>query len=1235
MHPNAIRQIIVLFLVVFTLVVFVKLGNAQSGITSIGGTVLDGQNQLIIGATVKLRNIEKGFSRTAFTNENGAFSFPAIQPGIYRLEVEMPGFKKFVNNEIRALVDTPMDVSAVLEVGDIRETVNVESNTAEALLNTQDATIGNPFNSKQVTQLPTEAREVINLLTLQPGVTRFGYVAGGRSDQANITLDGVGVNEEQTNNIFTPVLRLNAEAIEEFRVTTTNPNAVQGRSSGAQISLVTKSGSNNLRGAIFLTGRRTEWTANDFFNNRAGVERPKFDRNIFGGAIGGAIWKNRAFFFYSYEGESTVRGETILRPVPLPTLGQGIIRFRATNGQTASLNCQQITTIFPNTNGCNPNALAVFASAASRFPANSFEIGDGLNTAGFRFNSENKIKNNSHVLRLDFNLNPKQQMFFRANYINDTATQAPQFPDTPVPSVWKHPFGFVAGHNWTISKNIFNNFRYGLTRNALTNQGDSTDNQIVFFTVFVPRLFRRNSSRITPVQNITDDVSVIWRNHTFQFGMNIRVIRNRQQIFATAFDFATTNPAFYPANSIVIPINNYLNTFGYQIAGNGQVLLRSVAATIGRFSTYQANFSFERDGSLQSPGTPSEREFRTEEYDFYVQDVWKIRSNLTLTAGLRYGLSRPVYEANGYEVKPTISLSEIFERRRTGAANGRPYNEPIVLDLSGAANGRSSLYRWDKNNFQPRIALAWSPKFGKNLLGRLFGRNGESVIRGGFAVTNDYFGQQLAVNFDRNNALGFSSSQQTPSNTYDLRTNNPGPLFTGFDQTIRNLPNIVLPVGNLTFPRQSPNLTLAVPSELGFDENLVAPINYSWSLTYERTLPAGLIVSVSYLGRKARNLLVPRDVAQIANFVDSQSGTDWNRAATQLEILRQQGTPVAQIGQIPYFANLFPANLSTTLGCSPTYNQTQAVYAMVFTGAGGCNPTNWTNVQLRLSRLSSRFPGQHIYFQPQYGFYSAWSAVGNSDYQGLSFTVRQRLGTRLIMDFNYTFSRSEDDGSGLQTAIQTFGGAPAINSFRQEDFYAASDFDMRHIVNANWIFKLPIGHGEPFFGNINKFANLLLGGWQLTGIFRYNSGLPISAPSEDNRRTTNWSLVSYATRTADIRTCPTRGGSLFGCNSLEAYRSFRNAYPGETGERNVFRLLSFWSLDLGLGKTFDLPWENHKLQFRWEVFNVANTQKMGNVTGYQVELDPHTAAQVPTNFANFTSIQGTPRSMQFVLRYSF
>lgn len=1225
-----------IFLIIIALIVFTEIANAQSGTTSVSGTVFDQQGRVISGATVTLTNAEKGFRRRATTNDIGTFSFPAIQPGLYRLEVEMNGFKKFVNNEVHSLVDTPTEISALLEVGNINEIVNVRSNTAEALLNTQDATIGNPFTSNQVTQLPVEARDVINLLTLQPGVTRFGYVVGGRSDQANITLDGIDVNQSVTNNIFDPVLRLNAEAIEEFRVTTTNPNAAQGRSSGAQISLVTKSGTNNLRGALFLTGRRTGWTANDFFNNRNGVERPKLDRNIFGGAIGGPVWKNRAFFFYSFEGESTTRGQTVVRVVPLETLGQGIVRYRNTNNETVSLNCAVVTTVFPATNGCNPIALSVFADAAKRYTANSFETGDRLNTGGFRFNADNKIKKNSHVLRLDFNLNAKQQLFFRANYIDDFETSAPQFPDTPVPSMWSHPYGFVIGHNWTISNNIFNNFRYGLSRDATSSLRDSNDNVISFARVYSPRLTGRTFSAIDSVQNITDDVSWLWRNHTFQFGTNIRFISSRVRAFAGSLDTATVDSAFYPGDGN--SITNRLNLFGYEIPANQRRSVQNgVTAIVGRYSGYTARFTFLRDVVLQPVGTPRDREFKNEEYDFYASDIWKLLPNLTATFGLRYDLSRPVYEAGGYEVKPNIALSEYFESRAAGAANGTPYNQPIVFDLAGPANGKSPLYKWDKNNFQPRIAVAWSPNFGKNRLGWLFGKNNESVFRGGFAVTNDHLTPILVALYDAQNFLGFSSSSEIPLYFYNL-TGNPGPPFTGFNQNIRNLPNLMIPVGNLTFPIQPQNQESPTTIERGFDENRVSPINYSWNLTFERTLPKGFIVSVSYLGRKARNLLQARDATAIANFVDTQSGTDWNTAATQLEILRQQGTAVSQIQQIPYFANLFPANLSTRLGCDGSYNQTQAVYSIVFGGVGSCGTNyDWTTAQLHLSQLSSRFPGEHIFYQPQFGSYVAWSSIGKSDYQGLTFSVRQRLGTRLVMDFNYTLSKSSDDGSGLQNSNIFSTAGYVINPFRQEDNYAASDFDMRHIINANAIFKLPIGRGEAIFGNVNKFANLFLGGWQLTGIFRHNSGLPISAPREENRWTTNWTIESYTTRTANVKTCPTRGGSLFGCNTLEAYRSFRNAYPGETGERNVFRLPGFWVLDLGLGKTFDLPWENHKLQFRWEVFNVGNTQKMGsiNLADYRVELDPQNATQATTNFSNFTSIQGNPRSMQFVLRYSF
>lgn len=330
---------------------------AQTGTSTVRGAVTDQQGRVVAGATITLTDAEKNFTRTQVTSGEGTYSFTGIPPGTYRIEAEASGFKKEIIANIQALVDKPTDANVKLEVGSISESITVSSGAGEVLVNKEDGSLGNNFVNRQITQLPLEARNVVSLLTLQPGVTREGYVAGARSDQSNITLDGVDINEAQSNQVgqlnttgaagsnetFDPntpatspdrntVLRLNSEAIEEFRVTTTNANANQGRSSGAQISLVTKSGTNDFHGALFEYHRNTVFTANDFFNNRNGRftatdsdvilglakvgdirnPRPTLIRNTFGGAIGGPIIKNKAFFFYSYEGRRDASQQTVV-----------------------------------------------------------------------------------------------------------------------------------------------------------------------------------------------------------------------------------------------------------------------------------------------------------------------------------------------------------------------------------------------------------------------------------------------------------------------------------------------------------------------------------------------------------------------------------------------------------------------------------------------------------------------------------------------------------------------------------------------------------------------------------------------------------------------------------------------------------------------------------------------------------------------------------------------------------
>lgn len=397
--------------------------NAQSGTSTINGVVQDQQGAVIPGAAVKLTNPATGFTRDTTTTDDGRYSFPTIPPGTYQIEVTVSNFKRFLVRDVEARVDNQVEINVPLETGEVTAVVDVNASSIESIVNTQDATIGNNFEPQQITQLPTDLRRVTDLLTLQPGVTREGYVNGGRSDQSNITLDGVDINDQQTggrdNQLSTSqgsVLRITTESVEEFRITTTNPNANQGRSSGAQISLVTKSGTNNFRGAAFGFYRPTAFSANNFFNNLAGVERPSLARHIFGGAIGGPIVKDRAFFFYSYEGQREKQDVSVTRVVPLAHLGQGQLRFfGAAPGEPAGTNrlvtvsMAQLNTIFPGV-GINPAAVAVFADAANRYPANDTSVGDGINTGGFRFNSPTSVNENTHIARFDFNINDKQSL---------------------------------------------------------------------------------------------------------------------------------------------------------------------------------------------------------------------------------------------------------------------------------------------------------------------------------------------------------------------------------------------------------------------------------------------------------------------------------------------------------------------------------------------------------------------------------------------------------------------------------------------------------------------------------------------------------------------------------------------------------------------------------------------------------------------------------------------------------
>ncbi|HKR60723.1 MAG TPA: carboxypeptidase-like regulatory domain-containing protein, partial [Pyrinomonadaceae bacterium] len=1176
------KRIPMLLAASFVLTLLATASLAQSGSSSVRGLVTDPQGNPVAGASVTLADARRNFSRSQTTNSDGNYLFKPVPSGLYRLEVESRGFKKSVVASVEAQVDTAADVDVQLEVGSVSETVNIAS-SGEAPINTTDATLGNTFNSKRISELPLNARNVVGLLSLQAGVTQSGYVNGGRADQANVTLDGVDVNEQQrgldvvTGNAFSSVLRVTPDSVQEFRVTTTNANPDQGRSSGAQVSLVTRSGSNDWHGLLYEYHRNTVTTANDFFNNRAGVPRPALLRNIFGGYASGPIKKDRAYFFFTYEGFREATSTSVVRLVPLAaSIGQGVIWYESTIGgvpnpagfacpiaskptrRCLSLTPAQITAGYAAANGgltpgTNAAAIALLQDVARRYPSNDTTQGDLTNTGGYRFNASTPTKNDTYISKFDFVLTDRQTMFVRANYQNDIIGQAPQFPDTPPPNIWNHPKGLAIGHTWTVSNRIVNNFVYGLTRLSFSQLGDSAETQVSFRNIygFTPT---RTLSRLTPVHNFADDITWTRGNHVFQFGPNIRFITNTRNSFGSAYDFVQTNPSGYNASGAVVTRAGADGT-GAQIFSNVDPnfeasLRNALTAYIGRFSSYTANFLYGADGKILPGGTSSDRSFATQEYDAYFQDIWRMKQNLTMTYGVRYSTSTPVYEKNGFEVVPTTPLGEFFELRKQGAFNGTPYNAPITLDKGGKFYNKPGFYPQDWNNFGPSVALAWSPNF-NGFLGKLLGRDGKSVFRGGVRVTYDHIGGQLAVNFDASNQLGFASALSIPVNTYNV-TNSLAPPFTPGAIDVRTFQGIVGNFGGqLTFPLTKPS-DQAQRIETSLDSAITTPYNYNAAFSYERELGKGLKVQVAYVGRFARNLLAQRDVATFNNLRDPKSNTTFYQAMAQLIALRYAGTPVTSVASIPWFENILPglAGTFSVLGVNRQLTATQRAYQRIaYSSVGGIAGgfADYTFRQLQWDDTPVAFTN-NIFVHPQYAALTTWATIARSNYHSGQISITQRLKNDITFDLNYTVGHSLDNASGLQNAGNFSTAALIFNPLDPDSQYANSDFDVRHIVNANWLIGLPLGRGKLLFRNANKWVNGIFGGWQMTGIFRWNSGFPVATPFGSQRWPTNWQISSTLVPVRTVESNPTNapaGGPNLFSDPLAAFLSYRDSIPGE------------------------------------------------------------------------------------------
>lgn len=1229
--------------------------------TTVAGTVLDPQGAAIVAATVTLIDTATKQERAAITDSAGRYSFYALNPGRYRVKIEAPGFRAIEAQDVIAEVSKVVTINVTMELGEILIVQNIVAGT-QSQLQTADASVGVVFGEESLKRLPNLTRQADSLFGLQPATTVAGEFAGARRDQSAISLDGVDVSDNSTGQsqsiIPTPV-----ESLHEMRVVVANANTTFIPSSGGQIVLVTRSGTNELRGSAYLYHTNGALAANSWTNNRVGVKRPFLLDNRFGASLGAPLRKDQTFLFASYEGRVRPDSTTVRRLAPTQLYRTGTARFWASGpfgGSTiTSLNPEGIRLQDRRRIGVNPKVLEYL----QLYPLpNDSTIGT-LNTSGFTFAAQTRLDYHLGSARLDHVFTKHWSASARltaSREVSSDATQVDLRRRMATASNIQRPRNAVASAIWSPSPGVTNEARLSWlwrhqAREAMAPQA--------FVGLDVPiRLFGQQYSGLDnlvdfdserarqysikgAILQFSDTLSWVRGAHNLQFGGSFRHIRS-------------INVRNYKANS---PLTSPVVLVGLGCPAGRPApnpdpfdlsfkegFLYPVCTLMGRVHQFPSALSVrDADLNLQPFGAPLRSKSRIEEWFFHFSDTWRAHSSLTITYGLNYNLQQAPVEAEGKQTVLTfkdtgelVNYKHYIRDKMAAAASGAVYN-PDFAYLPVKQAGRDTAFNTDYTNLAPRLSVAWNPYFKSdqsNWLAKLFGE-GKTVIRGGYSLVFDRTNTLGTIDLP---SLGIGFSQTVPRDlgTLDHRigTDGPTPLPTApATLTPPIIPDKFDRIYNITafyFPQIS---------SFTVDPFIRTPRSHVVDFTIQRELPRAMILETGYIGRFARDLYVNGNLNSVPIMQrDPKSGQTLAEAYDAIvAALRAKTRPVPSQ---PYFENLYAPGMT---------NYIERIYSSYLTG----DNLGHLQRELDLNVLAGAFPGP-ILTNLQVPELLVRTSGAISNYHGLIISLRRRFTDGLGLDLNYTLSKSLDQSS---ISTQSYVN-PLQSSFFPDIDYGPSLFDIRHLFKVGGVYELPFGKGERLrFGS--QTLNRLISGWFIAGIGAAHSGLPLTViqggdgfggayverlqreaglanitgalnftgaiPLPNSRFDTGVRAGVAGSLNVAYNGDPARGGSglNFFADPEAAYKSFRPVMVSQDRRhgRGALRGLGRWNFDLTIGKETRLT-DRIKLTLSFDFFNVFN---------HVIFNDPRLDLRSPSDFGVLSLQFNRPRRVQIGARIEF
>lgn len=1187
---------------------------AQGSLGRLAGTVLDSSGGVLPGASITLINTQTNQVATAVSTGTGAFLFAGLQPGNYRVAVELAGFKTANFNDVVINVGQEYSLTARLAIGQLSETVEV-TGASSPLVQTTTPEIVRTVQQQQVLQLPIVNRDMTNLIKMMPGVpgvsTRMNTsVNGGRATWTQVTQDGINVQDNfiRTNSLDFLPNRPSSDNVAEFSITT----SVQGADSAggaSSVRMVTPSGTNRIRGTAFWQNRDNALAANSFFNNKSGVPKPVLKQNQFGGSVGGPIKKDKLFYWGYYEGfrrkQAGAQNQTIAANADT---FQGVWRWLGTqDGQVHSLNIVQAVggTLDPKMQQ------DVFSKIAGYSNVNNYDRGDSksnriLNTAGYRWDQNRQTTRNYYGGRVDYELNMKHRfegIFTYSTDVDDRPDLDFISKDRPLVFTSSPIKRFVGAWRWLASSTFQNEVRAGANlapvkfevvegANPATRFAGQTAN--LPLTLQTPQITFFPQGRYTNTYQFNDNASWMRGNHALQMGASW------QRIHVQPYNYEATVPTIGWGFSSAAPGSAQLTSSMFP-GGISSADLSSantmLAMLTGTISSVSRTFQVKDQSSGYQAGYPNIRNYTLDTVTSYVQDNWRVKSNFTVRAGLKWEYYSPVREDSNLGFMPLL--------------NGGSYKDALASPATTISFINGGMWKKDLNNFGPTAGFAWD-----------LTKDGRTSLRGGYSLT---FVNEEGVTV-ASNTLGSNAgltSATTLSNQY-----------TSYNAGVPGIPTPVF----LTTRTLADQITLNASAPMAtVDPGVQQPQVHQISVGISRELPWSFAGEVRYVGNFGRNIWKGIDYNQIKlnqAFID-----DFGRA-------RSNGYLAVSAG-----GAFDPAYNASIPGSQPL---------TVLPQYGGGFLTNST-VRTALQQnevagvadfyVTSRVAGALASFYPNPGIYSARAVLndGWQDYNALQLELRRQYKNGMMGQVNYTFSHTRANSTG-GTSQSRF--EPYLDNARRQLDAGRSAYNLTHIMNANLILDLPFGEGKKWL-NKGGVTNAIVGGWQVSGIVHFQSGSPVGIYSSRGTFNTagrsGYNTTLTSTSAADISKLfgvfKTPSGDIYwinpsvintdgravGADNLAnaagfAGQVFFNPVAGQVGNLPIlaFDAPNVWSVDALLAKRLKFA-KRYTLDVRIEAFNAFNS-----VSFYSGDLSINS-----TSFGKLTGVAVGARVVQLTARFTF